>query len=176
MKNGMFTTMLGLATVFVMGASVAAAEDMARVDAAGERLGQSLSELKNSVSRLVAGNEALAAANARLKAQTDILRLRLKGLRTEEDRMSGEVAKLKMTRTPDAQRVAKMEKELSDLNDKLGPLQADPAADPAEGPSARKEKLRILKMIYDSKQVQEQLIERIFKARQEMPAASRTGP
>jgi len=154
MKNGMFRTMLGLATVFVIGASVAAAQDMARVDAAGEHLGQSLSELKNSAGRLMAGNEALDAANARLKAQSDALRSRLKGLTAEEDRMSGEAAKLKMTRGPDAQRVTKMEKELFDLNGKLERLGADPVVAPAEDPSARKEKLKILKMIYDSKQIQ----------------------
>jgi chromosome segregation ATPase len=155
MKNGMFTTMLGLAAVFVMGASIsmAAAEDTARVEAAGEQLGQSLGELKNSASRLLAGNEALVAANARLKAQSDVLRLRLKGLKAEEDRMSGEAAKLKMTRTSDAQRIAKMEKELLDLNGK------------AEDPSARKERLKILKMIYDSKQAQ-----------LEMVSGSRAGP
>ena len=163
MKNGMFRTMLGLATVFVITASVAVAQDMARVDAAGEQLGQSLSELKNSVSRLLADNETLAAANARLKTQSDVLRLRLKGLRAEEERMSGEAAKLKMTRGPDTKRVAKMEKELSDLNGK------------AEDPSARKEKLKILKMIYDSKQVQQQLIERIFGAHQALPASSLSG-
>ena len=97
---------------------MAVAEDMARVDAAGEQLGQSLSELKNSASRLLAGNETLAAANARLKTQSDVLRLRLKGLMAEEGRMSGEAAKLKMTRGPDAQRITKMEKELFDLNGK----------------------------------------------------------
>ena len=139
--------------LWITGSSVAAAEDMARVDAAGEQLGQSLGELKSSASRLLVGNEALAAANARLKTQLDVLRLRLKGLRTEEDRMSGQAAKLKMTRGPDVQRIAKMEKELLDLNGK------------AEDPSARKEKLKILKMIYDSKQVQ---LERI--------SGSRAGP
>lgn len=114
--------------------SVASAQDMARVDAAGEYLGQSLSELKNSVSRLAAGNEVLAAANARLKTQADDLRSRLKDLKTEEDRMSAQAAKLKVTSAPDTQRIAKMEKEL-------------------------KEKLKILKMIYDSKEAQQQLIE-----------------
>ncbi len=141
--------------ILVLGTACAAsaAEDMTRVDAAGEQLGQSLGELKNSASRLLAGNEALVAANARLKAQSDVLRLRLKGLKAEEDRMSGEAAKLKMTRTPDAQRIAKMEKELLDFNGK------------AEDPSARKEKLKILKMIYDSKQAQ-----------LEMVSGSRSGP
>ncbi len=141
--------------ILVLGAAcvASAAEDMARVDAAGEQLGQSLSELKNSASRLLAGNEALVAANARLKAQSDVLRSRLKGLMAEEDRMSGEAAKLKMTRGPDVQRIAKMEKELSDLNGKT------------EDPSARKEKLKILKMIYDSKEIQ---LERV--------SGSRSGP
>ena len=145
MKNGMFRTMLGLVTVFVVTASAAVGEDMARVDAAGEYLGQSLSELKNSVSRLAAGNEALAAANARLKAQADVLRSRLKDLKAEEIRMSAQAAKLKMTRGPDTRRIAKMEKELS-------------GAAPAQDPSARKEKLKILKMIYDSKQAQLEMI------------------
>ncbi len=158
----------GIVLILVLGAACAAsaAEDMARVDAAGERLGQGLSELKNSVRRLMAGNEALAAVNARLKAQVDVLRSRLKGLMVEEDRMSGEVAKLKVTRTPDVQRIAKMEKELSDLNGKLERLDAGPVVAPAQDPSARKERLKILKMIYDSKQVQQQLIERVFEARQ----------
>ncbi len=150
--------------ILVLGAVcvASATEDTARVDTAGEQLGQGLSELKNSVSRLVAGNEILAAANARLKTQADALRSRLKGLKTEEDRMSAQAAKLKVTSVPDTQRIAKMEKELSE-------------AAPAQDPSARKEKLKILKMIYDSKQVQQQLIERIFGARQAMPAASLSG-
>src|SRR3989338_4615219 len=114
---------VGAVLVLVVGAvcTASATEDRTRVDAAGEQLGQSLSELKNSVGRLAAGNEALAAANARLKTQLDVLRLRLKGLMAEEDRMSGE------------------------------------ADQEAEDPSARKEKLKILKMIDDSKQVQQQL-------------------
>ncbi len=159
---------VGIILILVLGAACAAsaAEDTARVDAAGERLGQGLSELKNSVSGLMAGNEALAAANARLKAQADVLRSRLKGLMAEEDRMSGQAAKLKVTRQPDVQRIAKMEKELSDLNGKLERLDAGSVVAPAQDSSARKERLKILKMIYDSKQVQQQLIERIFEARQ----------
>lgn len=152
MKNGMFRTMLGLATVFVITASAAAGEDMARVEAAGEYLGQGLSELKNSVSRLAAGNGVLAAANARLETQADALRSRLKGLKTEEDRMSAQAAELKVTSAPDAQRIAKMEKKFFE-------------AAPAQDQSARKEKLKILKMIYDSKQTQ---LEKL--------AGSRAGP
>ena len=139
--------------------SFAGTTDMALVTSAGERLGQGLSELKNSVVRLDAGNQALAAANTRLKVRLDALRLRLRDLSAQEDQMGQEAAKLKLVHDPDSKRIARLEKELSGINAKLE------IADPIK----QKGKLKILKMIYDSKKTQEQLNGRIFEARKDLP-------
>lgn len=185
--------------------SLARTEDAAvSMTAAGEHLGQSLSELKESVTRLSAGNQALIAANARLKTRLNAVRLRLQDLTVQEDQMSAQAAKLKLVDGPRAKRMAQMEKELFDLDAKLERLAADSRAAqetmgrdqkqdeeltgrlsqmgvrleepsvtvPNADRSRQKEKLKLLKMIYDSKQAQQKLDQRILEARKMLPAAS----
>ena len=131
---------------------------MALVTSAGEQLGQGLSELKNSVERLDAGNQAMAAANTRLKVRLDALRSHLKDLTAQGDQMGQEGAKLKLVHEPHSKRIARLEKELSGINAKLA----------ITDPLKQNEKLKILKMIYDSKKTQEQLNGRIFEARKDL--------
>ena len=193
--------------VGVCACSFAGVADMVSVAAVGEQLGQSLGELKNSVVRLDAGNQAMAAANARLKSRLDALRLRLRDLTAQEDQMKQGADKLKFVREPYSKRIAQQEKELFDINAKLETLAVDAknireAMDRFEkedgemtvklshmgirvndettftspDPSKQKEKLKILKMVYDSKMAQEGLSSRIFEARKNLPQGRPVAP
>ena len=190
--------------ILILSGSSGYAQSLSPIDAAGEHLGQSLSDLKTSVTRLSAGNQTLANTNARLKTRLEALRLRLRDLGVQEDQMSKEAAKLKMVDGPRAKRIAQLEKELFGLNEKLEHIATD-SQDVRESmarsmkqdeelagrldqmgvhvevktlavPNAdrlrQKERLKILKMIYDSKQAKQKLEQRIFDVRKALPAAA----
>ncbi len=176
--------------------SAAVVEDLLPLSAS-QHLGESLNELKTSVSSLEAGNQNLMDANARLKAHLDAMQLRVRDLMLQENQMAEEAEKLKALRDPLSRQIAQMEKENFTIDAKLESLTADGpvtreriaraqkqdmelsermgtmglriqeevAVNPFSSQSTQKERLKLLKMIDESKKIQQRLTQQLFDQR-----------
>lgn len=143
----------------------------AQTDAADtSQLTQFLLGLKDSAERLSQGNELLAGQNAGVQLRTEQLQPRLQKLLDEQEKLNQASLKLKASNPARARKVAQLEKQLAGIDSRLDGIKAGMKADqsaidheqeqdarlveePAEAHSAR-ERLQLLKAIYESKQGQ----------------------
>jgi|GEM_PF-5042641 len=150
----------------------------AQTDAADtSQLTQFLLGLKDSAERLSRGNELLAGQNAGVELRMEQVQPRLQKLLDEQEKLNQASLKLKASNPARARKVAQLEKQLAGVSDKLdrikGGMKADQSAidheqeqdarlveEPAEAHGA-KERLQLLKAIYESKQRQEELSRKI---------------
>ena len=150
-----------------------------------DALGEVLSHLKQSVEQLTADNERLTLQNNALKQEAYQLQAQLGQLRQQEDALNKTAQRLRGNNPRWAQQISRLEEENLDLDKRIKKTcegikfvgQALSAADKENQPEAspieahkQKEKLKLMKMIYDSQQRQEVLRRSIEDYEKQMPA------
>ncbi len=164
-----FVVILGL--MFFPG-RVVAQDDNVTTDTSA--LQEGLSTLKKSVEKLSLGNNQLSARDNAAKGQILQLRTQLGRLEAQGDLLNKAAAKLRDQNPSRAKAIARLEKENFDLDNRIQKAQDGiklieaPGTQAAEG--RQKEKLKLMKMIYDSQQRQELLHEAILEFQKNTPS------
>jgi hypothetical protein len=191
-----------------MGGRALAQED--NVGTAVSALQDVLSTLQQSVKRLSADNDQLAARNQSVKDQLSRLQMQLGGLKSQADELNGTAGRLREKNPQRSRQIARLEEEDLDLDDRIQKAQsavkltggsldteggedqdrffrsatAVPAqqlppgpgsSDSGESLSLQKEKLHLMKMIYDSQQRQESMQESILEFQKQAPPSPLAG-
>ncbi len=150
-----FAVILGM--MFFSG-RVVAQEDNVRMDTPA--LQEALTVLKQSVTKLAVDNDQLAARDNAAKGQILQLQTQLGRIEAQGDLLNKTAAPLRDKNPRRAQHIARLEKENSDLDNRIQKVEAgikliQQSLD--AGARRQKEKLKLMKMIYDSQQRQESL-------------------
>ena len=171
-----------------------------RIEFAANKFGKGLSGLKDSADQLSAGNRALTAQNNALKLRLNQALLKLQQSIEENKSLTRASLKLQDGHPVRAKQIAQLEREAFEADAKMDRLaqeikvdkdaieraQADeqqltkrlsefgvnqaPTAPPV--PDHQKEKLRLLKMVYESKQRQEDVHRQIWEVQKHAPLAA----
>jgi len=143
------------------------------VAAATASLQDVLSTLKQSVEKLSADNDQWGAQDNALKEQVSQLQVRLGSLETQGDDLSQAAARLQVKNPRRSQEILSLEEENSRLDERIQKaengiksIQSTPSQAAIR---PQKEKLRLMKMIYDSQQRQEALYASILEYQKNMP-------
>lgn len=153
---------------------VVAQEDNVTTDTSA--LQEGLSTLKQSVEKLSLGNDQLAARDNAAKEQILHLQAQLGRLQAQGDLLNKAAAKLRDQNPRRARQIARLEKENSDLDNRIQKAESritlvqPPGTQAVDG--RQKEKLKLMKMIYDSQQRQEWLHEAILEFQKNTPSAN----
>ena len=150
-----FAVILGM--MFFAGPGLAQEEDAMTDKAALQNV---LSVLKQSVKKLSLDNDQWAARDNAIKEQVLQLRSQLGSLEAQGDLLNKTAAPLQDKNPGHAKQIARLEKENSDLDNRI--QKAEDSIKLIQESMAsmahlQKEKLRLMKMIYDSQQRQESL-------------------
>ncbi len=121
-----------------------------------------LTTLKQSVKKLSLDNDQWTARDKAMKALVLQLQARLGRLEAQGDLLNKTAAPLRDKNPRRAQHIARLEKENFDLDNRTHPESQ------AAG-HRQKEKLKLMKMIYDSQQRQESLHEAILEFQKRSP-------
>jgi len=115
-----------------------------------------LSHLKQSVEKLGLTNDQWAARDKAIKAQVLQLQAQLGRLEAQGALLNKTAAPLRDKNLRRARQIARLEKENSDSDHRIHPPES------RAGARRQKEKLKLMKMVYDSQQRQESLHEAIL--------------
>jgi chromosome segregation ATPase len=162
-------------------------EDTGNVTPATAALQDVLSNLKQSVEKLSLDNDQLQARDNSIKQQISQLQTQLRQLEAQADLLNKDTDRLKDNNPRRAQQIARLEEKNSELDDRIQKtegsiksiqqsLDTEDQQLPKMSPSAflaaehsQKEKLKLMKMVYDSQQRQESLHEAISEFQKNAP-------
>jgi chromosome segregation ATPase len=164
-----------------------AQDEQGYISPATTALQEVLSNLKQSVEKLSLDNDQMGARDNAIKQQISQLQEQLSRLEAQADLLNKEIDKLKDKNPRRAQQIARLEEKNSELDDRAQKtqdsikliqqsLQADARQKP-KTPSfqslseehSQKERLKLMKMIYDSQQRQEALHKAISEYQKNTP-------
>ena len=146
-----------------------------------------LSTLKQSIDKLGLDNDQLVAQDKAIKEQVLQLQMQLGHLEASGDVLNKTVARLQDNNPRRSQQISRLEEENSDLDDRIQKAEGDikliqqsldtgyqedqKLLSPESLAAARlqKEKLKLMKMIYDSQQRQESMHESILEFQKNTP-------
>ena len=136
-----------------------------------------LSTLKQSVEKLSADNDQWGAQDNALKERISQLQIRLGSLETQGDDLSQAAARLQDKNPRQSQEIMRLEEENSRLDERIQKAEngiKSIQSSPSQAIRPQKEKLRLMKMIYDCQQRQESLYTSIleFQKNMTLPAAN----
>ena len=188
--------MAAIVVLYLGGGAVLYAQRAQPVGDFIDRFGESLTMLKDSSQQLSAGNAALAIKNDTLRASFKQMQMRLAKEIDENNNLTKSVLKLQDVNPSRAKQITRLEKDVFDINNAIdrlaeemkinkencvraqaqeGPLTQKLAQlgiiqppDPPAAPDPRKERLQLLKMIYESKNRQENLYAQISAAQKQI--------
>jgi chromosome segregation ATPase len=145
-----------------------AQEENGDVSPATTALQEVLSNLKQSVEKLSLDNDQLEARDNAIKGQILQLQTQLSQLEARADFLNKETDKLKDTNPRRTQQISRLEEKDFELDNRiqkaegsLRSMQQSGGAEDRPVEHSQKEKLKLMKMIYDSQQRQESLHEAI---------------
>ena len=171
----MFAVILGVLSL----PGLAPAQDDAYISPATSALQDVLSNLKQSVEKLSLDNDQLEARDNAIKQQIAMLQSQLNQMEDQGERLSNEAGKLQDKNPRRSQEIAQLEEKDFDLDNRLQKtessirsMQQSLGSEDGQGPESitpamqaadhdQKERLKLMKMIYDSQQRQESLHEAI---------------
>lgn len=133
---------------------------------ASSTLQEGLSNLKQSVEKLKVNNDQLAARDNAVKDQAFQLQAQLERLIAQGDLLNKAAVKLQGKNPRRAQQIIRLEKENLDLD---GRIQKSFSPETRAADHSRKEKLKLMKMIYDSQQRQVSLHQAILDLQSNAP-------
>ena len=150
--------------MFFFGRSLAQEDN---VNMATSALQEALATLKQSVEKLSLDNDQLAARDNAMKARVVQLQTQWGRLEAQGDLLNKTAEKLRDKNFSRGQQIVRLEKENSDLDNRIQKALGDIKLiqeSMVSGDRLQKEKLRLMKMIYDSQQRQESLHESILRS------------
>jgi uncharacterized protein YdcH (DUF465 family) len=156
-----FAVVLGM--MFFSGLGLAQEDD---VMTAGSDWHRELSALQQSVIKLAVKNDQWAARDNAVKQQVLGLQAQLGRLEAQGDLLNKAAARLQDKNPRRAKQIARLEEENSDLDNRIQKAEGDIKLiqqSMASEAFLQKEKLKLMKMIYDCQQRQEALHEAILK-------------
>jgi len=162
-----FAVILGM--MFFSGRGLAQEDN---VMTASSNLHRELAALQQSFIKLAADNDQWVARDNAVKQQILQLQAQLGRLEAQGDRLNKAAARLQDKNPRRAKQIARLEEENSDLDNRIQKAEGDiTLIQQSLETQARlqKEKLKLMKMIYDSQQRQEALHQAILKLQKHTP-------